>query len=63
MTYAELKDTILLKITLVSETLFGMIPQGLQLDFPPKVELGHFAVACFSMSASLIQLVSGVSVE
>lgn len=53
MSYSKLKETILRKISEASERALGKAQEGLRLGFPPRVELGHFAVGCFPLAETL----------
>jgi arginyl-tRNA synthetase len=50
MSFQELKETLVSRLSAAAETVFGHPAEGLDLDFPPKVELGHFAVGCFPLA-------------
>ncbi len=46
----KLKETILNKIGLATETAYGQRPEKLDIGFPPNAEMGHFAVGCFPLA-------------
>lgn len=50
MFYQRLKQSLLYRLNAAAETAFGQTGEGLELDFPPKVDLGHFAVGCFPLA-------------
>lgn len=46
----ELKKAILNQIEQVAEKCFGTRPEGLNLDYPPGVDMGDFACGCFPLA-------------
>ncbi len=46
----ELKEAILAQIEHTAENTFGSRPQGLNLVYPPGLEMGDFACGCFPMA-------------
>ncbi len=49
----RLKQHILEQIAEAGRKAFGQAPEGLEIDFPPDLQLGHFAVGCFPLSKTL----------
>jgi len=50
MSFKKVKKSVLEKIANAAEVAFGQRPEGLELGFPPNIELGHFAVGCFPLA-------------
>lgn len=48
-----LKNRLLGKIIAVAESAYGQAPHGLEVVFPPDMQLGHFAVGCFPLAKPL----------
>ncbi len=48
-----LKTHVLNRIAQAGRKAFGQVPQGLEIVFPPDLQLGHFAVGCFPISKQL----------
>ena len=46
----KLKETILDKIGVATEKVYGRLPEKLDIGFPPNAEMGHFAVGCFPLA-------------
>ena len=53
MTEDTLKHAILTKIAAAARRVFGTDPEGLEVVFPPDMQLGHFAVGCFPLAKPL----------
>ncbi len=45
-----LKETLLEKIAAAAQKVYGQMPDGLEIGFPPSTDLGHFAVGCFPLA-------------
>ena len=55
MSIISIKTEILTAINEACENTFGQKPDGLKLDYPPKVEFGDFAVGCFPLAKQFRQ--------
>ncbi|MBT8371797.1 MAG: hypothetical protein KJO34_12600, partial [Deltaproteobacteria bacterium] len=55
MPIQKLKQTLLEKISEASQKAFGQQPEQLDIGFPPATEMGHFALACFSLAKQFRQ--------
>ena len=53
MPVERLKQHILEQIAEAGRKAFGQAPEGLEIGFPPDLQLGHFAVGCFPPSKKL----------
>jgi arginyl-tRNA synthetase len=45
-----LKESLLEKIAAAAQKIYHQNPDGLEIGFPPRTDLGHFAVACFPLA-------------
>lgn len=50
MPVIRLKEALLEKIAAAAQKTYNQKPDGLEIGFPPNTDLGHFAVACFSLA-------------
>ena len=50
MNIETLQKTILEKILKACATTFGKAPEGIEIGFPPNIEMGHFGIACFPLA-------------
>ena len=55
MSIANIKAEILSAIEAACKTVFGQRPQNLNLNYPPNVEFGDFAVECFPLAKQFRQ--------
>jgi arginyl-tRNA synthetase len=55
MSIAEIKTAILTAVEMACQKAFGQKPDGLKLEYPPKVEFGDFAVGCFPLAKQFRQ--------
>ncbi|MDE0183967.1 MAG: arginine--tRNA ligase [Candidatus Poribacteria bacterium] len=55
MSIANIKTEILSAMEAACKTVFGQRPQNLNLNYPPKVEFGDFAVGCFPLAKQFRQ--------
>jgi len=53
MPVERLKQHILEQLAEAGRKAFGQVPEGLEIVFPPDLQLGHFAVGCFPLSKKL----------
>jgi len=53
MPVIRLKEALLEKIAAAAQKTYNQKPDGLEIGFPPSTDLGHFAVACFSLAKQL----------
>jgi arginyl-tRNA synthetase len=53
MPVERLKQHLLEKITDACRAAYDRAPDKLEIDFPPDLQLGHLAVACFPLSKTL----------
>ncbi|MEE4261725.1 MAG: arginine--tRNA ligase [Desulfobacteraceae bacterium] len=53
MPVIRLKESLLEKIAAAAQKTYNQKPDGLEIGFPPSTDLGHFAVACFSLAKQL----------
>jgi arginyl-tRNA synthetase len=53
MPIEKLKAHVLGRIAEAGRKAFGQAPEGLEIGFPPDLQLGHFAVGCFPLSKKL----------
>jgi arginyl-tRNA synthetase len=53
MPVENIRKRILERIHAAALSAFGLVPQGLELVFPPDMQLGHFAVGCFPLAKPL----------
>jgi arginyl-tRNA synthetase len=53
MSVENLKRHVLGRIADAGRKAFGQDPAGLEIGFPPDLQLGHFAVGCFALSKKL----------
>jgi arginyl-tRNA synthetase len=53
MSIENLKAHVLNRIAEAGRKAFGQAPEGLEIGFPPDLQLGHFAVGCFPLSKQL----------
>ncbi len=50
MSLAKWKEDVLREVTLACRTALGRDPEGLEVGYPPEVDLGDFAVGCFPLA-------------
>jgi arginyl-tRNA synthetase len=53
MPIENLKTHIRARMAVASRKAFGREPEGLEIGFPPDLQLGHLAVGCFPLSKPL----------
>jgi len=53
MSIENLKSHAMLRIAEACRKSFGQEPEGLEIGFPPDMQLGHFALGCFPLSKKL----------
>jgi arginyl-tRNA synthetase len=53
MSIENLKTHVLGRIAEAGRKAFGQEPEGLEIGFPPDLQLGHLAVGCFPLSRQL----------
>ncbi len=53
MCVENLKTHVMNRIAEACRKAFGQEPEGLEIGFPPDMQLGHFAVGCFPLSKRL----------
>jgi len=53
MSIDRLKKHVLDRIAEASRKAFGQAAEGVEIGFPPDLQLGHFAVGCFPLSKQL----------
>jgi arginyl-tRNA synthetase len=53
MSIENLKTHVLGRIAEAGRKAFGQEPEGLEIGFPPDLQLGHLAVGCFPLSKQL----------
>jgi arginyl-tRNA synthetase len=53
MSIDQLKTHVLGRISEACRTAFGQAAEGVEIGFPPDLQLGHFAVGCFPLSKQL----------
>jgi arginyl-tRNA synthetase len=53
MSIEQLKTHVLARIAEAGRKAFGQVPEGLEIGFPPDLQLGQFAVGCFPLSKKL----------
>lgn len=53
MSIEHLKTHVLGRIAEAGQKAFGEVTEGLEIGFPPDLQLGHFAVGCFPLSKKL----------
>jgi arginyl-tRNA synthetase len=46
----KLKKILVNKIGSATKKAYGQLPKELEIGFPPNIEMGHFAVGCFSLA-------------
>ena len=55
MSIVEIKTEILTAIEVACQKAFDQKPDGLKLEYPPKVEFGDFAAGCFPLAKQFHQ--------
>jgi len=67
MVFAEIKKHIITAIETAIQTVWGPSaaepPLQLKLEYPPRVEMGHFAVGCFPLAKSLRSAPAGIAAQ
>ena len=53
MSIDQLKTHVLDRISEACQTAFGQAAKGMEIGFPPDLQLGHLAVGCFPLSKQL----------
>jgi arginyl-tRNA synthetase len=53
MSIDQLKTHVLDRISEACRTAFGQAAEGMEIGFPPDLQLGHLAVGCFPLSKQL----------
>jgi arginyl-tRNA synthetase len=53
MSIENLKAHVLSRISEAGQKAFGQAPEGVEIGFPPDLQLGHLAVGCFPLSKQL----------
>lgn len=57
-----LKDVLANRVVKAIQTVFGVMPEGVQLDFPPEPAMGDFSYACFPLAPHVHQSPSRIAV-